>query len=228
MKVLDGKAGVFSIRIDNTFYRVFCATRVRFQFDHEEVLITSRESTMRERQTRLCDWGVQLDGLTKINNNDGDLSFNWLLQQGVRGQKVFMRLRYTDAAGTQHDISGNVLVKQGALDGVAGGFSTASMFFPGTGAFNMGAIAAVANNGLFKLYLNTTSGAFEVSHADLGGATEIMQVVREDGLYEETIAAPVNRKFKFTDLTTSGKITFDSSLVFNPGEIVYIEFKKPV
>ncbi len=229
MKVLDGKAGVLSIRIDDTFYPVLCATRVRFQFDHEEILTTSRNSGLfRERESRLCDMAVQLDGLSKIDDTDGQLSFFYNLQTGVRGAKVFARLRYTDAAGTTQDISGYVLVKQGSLDGVAGGFSNASLYLPFSGAVSTGEVTGVADIGLFKLYLNTTEGAFEVSDADLEDATEIMLVMREDGQYKEVSGTPSGRQFKYTNGTGSGKLSFDSSLPFNAGEIVYVEFKKAI
>lgn len=225
MKVLDGKAALLSVRIDNTFYAVLCATRVRVSIDHEEVLKTSRNSTHRERQLRIPDWGIQLDGLTKIDNSDGQISWFWLLNNA--GSEIFIRIRYTDAAGTTKDFSGNVLIKQGSLDSMVGGFSMASLYLPGTGAFSTDPVSAVSSSDLYKLYLSTTEGAYEVSHNDLGGATEIMLVIREDGQYIETTGTPSGRQFKYTDNTTSGKLTFDSSLVFNAGEIVYVEYKKP-
>lgn len=226
MTVLTGRQGILAIRIDGVFYNALCATDVALQFDHEEVLKTSRNSgSFIERETRLCDWGINLGGLTKIDNSDGQVAFFYLLQH--RGEEIYVRLRYTDADGNIQNIYGYVLIKQGQLASVVGGFSTASLFFPGTGAYDMDNVAGFAPTELYKIYLTTTPGAYEVSHADLDGATEIMQVLREDGGYTETSGTPAGRQFKYTDLVGSGKITFDSTIVFNPGEIVYVLYKKP-
>lgn len=229
MNVLTGRQAVIDIKIDGVFRPVFCAIDVVLQYDHEEILKTSRNSgQFVERETRLCDWGVSVTGLTKIDNSDGQASFFWLLQQGVRGTEQEIRVRYTDEDSNQQDFSGRVLVKQGQLASAISGFSTATQFFPGTGAFSL-----LDNGGgfapeeLYKLYLDTTPDAYEVSHADLGGATEIMLVEREDAFYKEVSGTPSGRQVKFTDNTTSGTLRFDTSLPFNPGEIVYVEYKKP-
>lgn len=229
MNVLKGRQGVLSVRIDGVFYPLLCAMEVAFQFDHEEVLKTDRNAgKFRKRMTRLCDWGFSLSGLTKIDDSDGQMSFFYMATQAVRGTEQYMRLRFTDDAGTIQNIYGYVLIKQGQLASVVGGFSTATFYFPGTGDYDLDNVAGFAPTDLYKLYLTTTPGAFEVSDADLDTATEIMQVRREDGVYTETSGTPAGRQFKFTNLVGSGKITFDSTIVFNPGEIVYVLYKKPI
>lgn len=229
MTVLNGRQAELSLRIDGVFYPLLCAMSCSFQYDHEEVLLTSRNSgKWRERKTRICDWGFSLTGLTKVDNTDGQVSFFYLLTEAVRGTSQYMRLKFTDADGNVKNIYGYVLIKQGQIEAAISGFSTASQFFPGTGAFSTDAVAGYSPDDLFKLYLDTTPGAYEVSHADLGGATEIMLVEREDAFYKEVTGTPVGRRVKFTDNTTSGTLTFDSTLPFNPGEIVYVGFKKPI
>lgn len=230
MKVLTGKQGVVSIRIDGVFVPVFCATDFSYQYDHEEILTTSRNSgTSVDRETRLHDWSITVSGLTKVDNSDGQISFFWLLTQSIRGTKQTIRIRYTDADGNVKNITGTVLIKQGQIASAVSGFSVASQTFPGCGEPEFDELPGIAPTDLFKLYLSTTPGAFEVSDNDLGGATEIMLVGREDGMgFKEVAGTPIGRQFRFTDSTTYGTITFDSSLVFNPGEIVYIQYKKPI
>lgn len=227
MKVLKGKQGVLAIRIDGVFQDVLCAVEVSFQFDHEEILKTSRNSgKFIERETRLCDWGINLTGLTKIDNTDGQVAFFWLLQQSVRGTAQYVRLRYTDDDSNVRNITGYVLIKQGQLASVVGGFSMASVFFPGTGAYDPDNVEGYTPSDLYKIYLATTPGAYEVSDAALDDALEIMLVLREDGGYKEVSGAPSGKQFKYTDQVGSGKITFDSTMVFNPGEIVYVQYRK--
>lgn len=227
MNVLKGKQAVLSVSIDSVWTPVFCATSCSFRYDYEEVLKTSVNSgRFRERTTRLCDWEFAITGLTKIDNSDGQAAFFWLLQESVRGTTQLLRLRFVDDAGTEHIISGNCIVKQGQIDNVVGGFSTATQVFPGTGEFSQGSISGGVASDLYKLYLEPTEGAFEVSHADLGEALEIMLVLREEGGFKETSGTPAGREFKYTDLTSSGKLTFDTTKTFNPGEIVYVQYRK--
>ena len=227
MKILNGKQAVLSFEVDDVYYPALCAIDVAFQFDHEEILKTTVGSgKFRERDARLCDWGITLTGLTKVNNADGQLSFFYLTQQGVRGTTKKFRLRYTDDDSNVVNVYGSVLIKQGSLTSAVDGFSTATHFFPGSGPFTTDVIANPTPRELFKLYMATTPGAFEVSHADLDGAAEIMFVTREGRGYTEVTGTPSGRQFKYTDGTGSGKITFDSSLVFGAGEIVYVQYKK--
>lgn len=228
--LLTGRNAKVYVRIDGVFKLVLCATDATLQYDHEEILETSRNSgKFIERDTRLCDWGINVTGLTRIDNADGQASFLWLMQQGVRGSKQYMKFELTDNAGNTNSVTGWVLVKQGTLAAAVAGFSTVTQFFPGTGAYVIGDVDDFAPTDLFKLYLSTTPGANEVSDNNLGGATEIMLVGREDGMaWKEVTGTPSGRQFKFTDYTTYGTLTFASDLVFNPGEIVYVQFKKPI
>ena len=226
MKVLTGKQAVFYIRIDSTFYPVLCAISVSFQFDVEEVLTTTRTSGLyRTRKGRLRDWSVSGSGLTKLDNTDGQIGWFWLLQN--IGTSQYMRIRYTDADGNVKNVEGYILIKQGQLGSEVSGFSTASYTFPGSGAFTTDSVPGITLPELYKIYLATTEGAYEVTANELGGATEIMLVLREEGGYKEVAGTPVGRQFKFIDNTSSGTIRFASSLPFNAGEIVYVQYKKP-
>lgn len=227
MQVLKGKQALLSVLIDGVYRPVFCAISCYFRYDFEEVLKTSVNSgRFRERTTRLCDWEFGVTGLTKIDNTDGQAAFFWLIQAGVRGTTQALKMVFTDDEGNTQTISGNCVIKQGQLDSLVGGFSTAQQVFPGTGPFAMGPVGGFASSDLYKLYLDTTAGAWEVSHADLEDAIEIMLVLREDGQYAEVTGTPVGRQFRYTSSVGSGKLTFPVSLPFNPGEIVYVQYRK--
>lgn len=227
MNVLKGKQAVLSVSIDEVWTPVFCGVSASFRYDYEEVLKTSVNSgRFRERTTRLCDWEFNISGLTKIDNSDGQAAFFWLIQESVRGTVQLLRLRFVDDNGNEQIISGNCIVKQGQLDALVGGFANVSQKFPGTGQFSMGAVAGATPTDLYKLYLETTEGAYEVSDADLGAVVEIMLVEREEGGFTETSGTPSGRQFKYTDLTSSGKLTFDSTKPFNAGEVVYVLYRK--
>lgn len=225
-KPLKGKQAVLYIWKDDTWVPVLCGISCSLQVDVEEILKTTRTSgRYTERTGRLIDWGINITGLTKVDNVDGQIGFFWLINNAGTTQAI--RLRYTDDDANVVNVYGNILIKQSQLESLVGGFSTATHYFPGTGAYSTDASTGSALPVLYKLYINATEGAFAVSHADLGGATEIMLVLREDGGYTEVSGTPVGRQFKYTDLTTSGTITFDSTLIFNPGEVVYVQFMKP-
>lgn len=228
MKVLTGRNALVSIYIDTTWYPCLCATRCRFYFNHEEILISSRNSGKYvERMSRFMNWGFDLSGLTKIDDTDGQKGFFYFAQASVRGQAVRMRTRYTDADGNYKDVYGDVLVMDGELDSQVGGFSMANLRLPGTGEPSIGSVGTGTPINEFWLYLDTTEGAFEVSHADLGGATAISLVARDGRVFTEiTVGTPSGMQFKFTDLGSSGKLTFSSTLPFNAGEVVYVRFFK--
>lgn len=230
MRIITGRDAKFYIKVGLEFKLIMCATDVVFSFDHEEILKTSRNSgKFRERTTRLCDWGVSLSGLTKANDNDGQQSFFWLLQQSVRGTTQLMIIRYIDKDGNQRNISGDIVIKSGQLASAVASFSTATLNFPGTGAYTVDFDTEMAPTGLYKLYLDTTPGQWTVSSSDLQGAAEIMLVGRDGaaGFKEVTgVTLPVGKQFKFTDDGIDGTLIFDSTIPFNPGEIVYCEYKK--
>lgn len=227
MNVLTGKQGVLSVLIDGVYRPVFCAMSCYFRYDQEEVLKTSVNSgKFRERTTRLLDWEFGLNGLTKIDNTDGQASFFWLIQESVRGSVQNVRLRFVDDDANEQTISGNVIVKAGQIDSAVGGFSSATQTFPGTGPFSIGAVGGAAPTDLFKKYLSTTEGANVVTDNDLAGLVEIFLVLREDGSYDPTTGTPVDRQYKYTDNISNGSIAFASSLPFNAGEIVYVFGRK--
>ncbi|MGQ0739543.1 MAG: hypothetical protein ACT4OJ_10820 [Bacteroidota bacterium] len=227
MNVIKGKQAILSVYLDSTWSPVLCAVGVKFYFDHEEIMISSRNSGKHaERMTRMMSWGFEVSGLTKADDTDGQKSFFWLAQASVRGSTQRMRIRFTDDDGNSQDVYGDVLIRQGAIDSVVGGFSVASHVFPGTGEPTIGVTIPGTPTNIFKLYLDTTEGAFEVSHANLGGLIDIKLVEREDGGYKEVVGVPNGRQFQYTDNITSGKLTFDSTIPFNAGEIVYIMYEK--
>lgn len=229
MTVLNGKQAKLYVLIDGVYKLVMCAVSVSWFFRFEEVLKTDRNAgRFRKRMSRLCDWGFNLSGLTKVDNSDGQASYFWLSQASVRGTEQYFKMTYTDVDGNEKNVSGYCIVMEGMLESVVGGFSTGTVSLPGSGAFVTDAVPGFTDTDLFKLYLTITPGAWEVSHNDLGGATEIMLVIREDGGYKEVGGAPVGRQFMFTDHTTFGTLTFDSTLPFNAGEVPYVQYKKAV
>jgi hypothetical protein len=225
-KALTGRNARLDIKVDTTWFPALCANECAYYFDHEEILITSRNSgKFTERETGLLNWGFSVTGLSKVDDTDGQKGFFYLCQASVRGTKQMMRIVYTDNDGNSQTISGYVLIKQGTFTSTIPAFSVASMNFPGTGEPDLGAVSGGTPLTEHKLYLSTTAGAFEVAHADLANASQIMLVLREDGGYTEISGgSPAGRQFKYTNLVTSGKLTFDNTLPFNPGEIVYVRF----
>lgn len=227
MKVLTGRQGILKVRIDGVPYPVLCAISVRWWWDMEKLEKTDRNAgRWRKYMTRLCDWGIELTGLTKVDNSDGQVAHFWLSQESIRGTEQFFVLEYTDEDSNQQTVSGYCLVQHGELTGAVEAFNVSSITLQGTGAYSTDPVDSPGGRTTYKLYLSTTEGAFEVSHADLGGADQILLVGREDAFYTETTGTPSGRQFKYTDLTSSGKLTFDSTIPFNAGEIVYVQFEK--
>ncbi len=225
MQVLKGRQAVFYINVDDTWYPALCAVTCGFQFDVEEIERTTVSSGLFiERKGRLINWGFNLTGLTKVNNTDGQIAFQYFVQNA--GNVVEARLKFTDDNANEINIYGDVLIKQGNIEATVGGFCMASLYFPGSGPYNTGTPGGIVAAGIYKLYLSTTPGAYEVSHADLGEVIEILRVVREDATCKQVLSSPTGKQFMYTDETSSGKITFDSTIPFAAGEIVYVLYEK--
>lgn len=229
MEVIKGSQARLAIQIEGIYYYVFCAIGCSFFYQFEDLRTTTRTSgKFRNRESGLCDWGFSLNGLTKIDNSDGQIAFFYLLQAGIRGEVVSAKMEFIDDAGNEKTIVGDVLVQSGQLDAQVGGFANVSQTFPGSGPFEMDVVESPVPDGLYKVYLSTTEGASSVTAASIAGATEIMLVIRESGGFTETSGTPTGREFKYTNSGTNGTLAFDPNLPFNPGEIVYCQFKKPV
>lgn len=77
--------------------------------------------------------------------------------------------------------------------------------------------------GVKAIWLTTNAGDFTVSSNTLIGKT-ILGVEREGIGYTLVIGTPVNRQVSFSGNT----LTFDSSITFNSGEIVYVLYKTSI
>jgi hypothetical protein len=230
MKVLTGRNAKAYLRFDDDQFKpIFCGISISLSVEFEDVRVTTRTSgKWRRRKSGLGDAGVTVTGLTKVDNSDGQVSWFYLNQAGVAGARVFIKIEYTDDDGNSQTVSGWVIVSRLNLDSGIPGFTTASVYLPFDGGYEMGAVEGLVPTDVFKLYLSTTEGAHTVSHADLGDIEEVLLVLREGRGYKEVTGTPIGAQFKFTDNTIDGIVAFDSSLPFNAGEVVYVEYKKSV
>lgn len=231
MEVLKGKQVEASIKIGESWLKVFCAISCVIRIGHEQVPISSRTTgKFRRRVSGIGDASITVNGLTKIDNSDGQVSFLYLAQAGVRGEAVELKVDFVDDDGNTATINGTVLVSETILESAVGDFARGNQFFPFDGAPNLGAVSGLVPTEIKKLYLSTTEGAYTVTHADLGGAVQILLVSRGSGYdwLTEVAGTPNEKQFKFIDNTTSGTIQVASTHPWEAGEVVYVEYETTI
>lgn len=224
MRAIYGDEAEVSLWYDGQYYPIFCASDFSFNYRQDVLLGTSRTTGIArvKRLRGLYEFSVSLNGLTKIDNTDGQISFFWLLQQATGEQQI--KIAFEDEDGNTKNITCDVIIPEMSIGGNVTSFLSASVVFEGSGTYTIDDTDPPTAGDEFPLWLPTVAGETSVTHADLGGAT-ILLVGRETMGYTKTTGTPSGRQFKYTDNTTSGTIEFDPNVPFESGEVVYVLYR---
>ena len=216
-----GKNIICSMLIGVDYVPIFCGKSAEFTLNQEEIETTSINSgSFREFIPGMTDGTFTINGVTTSDNTNGRVSINYLLQQSVRRTIRSIKIVMTDDNGNNQVISFNAIIVNSGFNRDIPSYSQSSVSFRITGSITLATIAAPTETVQDPIYKTTTPGLFSVTDALLTGAT-ILEVQREGLGYTQTSGTPTGRQFNFTGTT----ITFDSSIPFNTGEIVYILYK---
>lgn len=226
MQPIQGKDVVVSMLIEDNYYPIFCGTDMTFSLVQDVVLASSAStgSFRRKRLRQLSEWTVTVNGVSKIDNTDGQISFFYLLQQAVRGQEQTIQVYFTDDDGNEQAITGSIIIPDLNITGPYDSFSDASVTMVGSGEFELNEVeppvppTLKSDHWLTTPGENSISGASQYSQAtDLENKT-IIAVMREGTQFNYTNGTPGNREYGYTGTA----ITFDSTNPFNTGETVFV------
>lgn len=233
-KVLS-KNVVFAMKIDDTFYPIFCAKSCEWPLDQDEIEITSVPSgSNREYVPGMSNSTITATGITELNNDEGRISINYLMQQAIRRTIHELRVLQTDQEGNQLAATFRGFVINTTLSKEPATYSQSSVTFRITGAITFSEIIPSPGDPICEvqipLYIVGTEGGTQVQSSFLRtetGITKTILEVQREGLgFDETTGTPGNRQFVYSADGTFGYITFSTGNPFNPGnEVVYILYK---
>lgn len=213
MEPIHGKDVLVSILVDGDFIPVLCATDMTFSCSQEVLLATSADTGKwrRKRLRDLSEWRVDVSGLTKINNSDGQAGFFYLLLENIRGTEQIIQLMFEDADDNTQVIEGTVLIPDLSINGNVGSFADVNVTFEGTGEFDIGNVDSDVDSDLCDDLDSDTwtmaEGADSISGLGQEGKSfagkEILEVDYEGTQYDYTSGAPANREYAYDGTNVS-------------------------
>ena len=128
--------------ISGVYYPALCGTDCSFKEEKEQVeASTITSGSFKEWRVRMISWSIDVSGLSKINNTDGQIAYFYLLQASVRMEAQTIKVKFTDAEGNTTEINGTCYILNSSITGPAANFANASITFLGTGPYDPSIIA---------------------------------------------------------------------------------------
>jgi len=208
MEPIHGKDILLSIKIDDEFIPVLCAIDMTFTCSQEVILATTVDTGIwrRKRLRNLSEWSVQVAGLSKIDNTDGQASFFYLLQGNIRGSEQIIQIMFEDADGNTQVLEGTVIIPQLSINANVNSFADASVSFEGTGSVDIsepisdGGESDTCDELMSDIWI-LAEGEFAVSGLGADGKSfagkDILEVDREGTQFDYTTGSAGNREFVY-------------------------------
>lgn len=224
MNTIRGKNIVCSMYVTDAYYPIFCAKTAEFTINQDEIETTSVNSgSSREYVPGMSNATLSMTGVTTLDNTNDRVSVLYLMQQSIRRATQDCIITLTDDSGNDVVIQFYAIITSTGFTRDVASYSQSSVTFRVTGNITFDTvILPPVPDVVYSIYLNTTAGQYTVNDSALIDA-DILQVAREGSTYTEVTGTPSGRQFKFT--ASTGVLTFDSSLTFNPGETVFVMYK---
>ena len=224
MNTIRGKNIVCSLYSVDNYYPIFCAKNAEFNLNQDEIEITSRNSgSSREYIPGMMNATLSMTGVTTLDNTNGRISVLYLMQQSVRRSLQQLIITLTDDDGNDIVMSFNAIITATGFTRDVASYSQCSVNFRVTGDITFDSIIVPPTpEVVYSIYLSASTGAYSVSDILLIGA-DVLQVARTGITHNEVSGTPIGRQFSYDSAT--GAILFDSSIPFNDGEDIYVEYK---
>jgi len=226
---------IFSLKVDGTYYPIFCAKSVNFPIDQDAIEITNVNSgPVREYTPGQNTATISASGITEINNSEGRISPFYLKLLATRRAIQDLRVLATSNNGVQLAITFRAFITHIETGKDVGSFSNASVTFQITGGITFSDVIPGPGEPVCEvqdpLYVVGIENEYIVQSSFLrnedGLLKTILEVQREGTGHDETESDPGNRQFRYTADSDFGYIEFDDTNPFNPGgETIYILYK---
>lgn len=222
--VIKGSDCVVWLYVTDLYIPIFCADSMQLRIQQEVINKTSNNSgKYREKTTRLVEWSVNVNGLTKIQNGS-EVAWFYLAQDDVFQEEQQIKISFTDDDATVKNITGKVIIPQLQITASPDDFANASVNFEGSGAYTIDSTEDVTigdNMGVVRY--TATGGESSFTDVLLDGVTVLLGFRETDEYNIITSGTPGNQQLKFDSATKT--ISWDSTNPANAGERFTILFK---
>ena len=229
-KAVQGRNMIASIKVDSTWFPVFCAKSCSFDFTNEIILRTGvNDGLFPKRRVRRSDWSGSAAGVLVTDNTISRYSPFYLLQDGVRRSEREWQFEFTNEDNETKTISGYALIENLPISGDVSGWVQATVNIVGTGAFVIDASPSPSLlENVDSDYWNTTSGQNSISGNSVNGKNitgkTVLAVAREGTVYDPIFSGTATNRLARVN-SGAGSVTFDANIPFNPGETVWVMWK---
>lgn len=230
-KAVQGRNMIASIKVSGNWFPVFCAKSCSFEFSNEIILRTGvNDGLFPKRRVRRSDWSGSAAGVVVTNNTVDRYSPFYLLQDGVRRSERQWQFEFTNEDGDVKTIEGYALIQNLPINGDVSGWAQASVSIVGTGAFVIDASPSSGgvDENVDSDYWTTVAGTDSISGTSVNGkdlmGRTVLAVAREGMVYDPIFSGTATNRQARVDSST-GTVTFDSNIPFNPGETVWVMWK---
>jgi hypothetical protein len=224
-----GKNVLVEMLIDGVYFKIFCAKSADQVIDQDEIETTHVNSgANREYVPGMSNSVINMQGMTRINNEDGRINAVYLMQTAIRRDIWPLRVTLTNENAQVATLSFNAFIKSVGWSRESTSFSNSSVSWRVTGDITFATSVPAPTEPVCEvqdpLYLTLAEGEISTGDPLLDDPeVTILAVTREGVGYDETTGTPVYREFRHV----GEDIVFDASLPGNPGgETVYVLYKK--
>lgn len=218
--------------LEGEFIPVVCAVSCGLTMQNEIIGKTDRNAGFSpRRRARQTDCSMQVAGLLTLENEPGEISALWFMQEQVRRTELAMQFLMTDETGLIKQITGFFLVEGSDLSADTSAFGEFELSFVSTGAFNIAIVDPPSGpvepicEVQDTLYLTLPEGESSVYSMLLNSPDVVILWVSREGLtHDQAPYPPGNRQFTY--IPTGGEILFDQLVPGGPGgEAVSVGYK---
>lgn len=199
--------------IDGNAYPVFCCKTWEFPYDQDEVEVTHiNAGAERVYIPGMSSAMLSVTGITSLDNSEGKVSINYLMQQAIRRQIHTLRLTQTDDEGGTLQIEFNAFITNTTLSKATGSYSQSSATFRVTGSMTFSSVITppVPSDCEETGRVNLTIPEGDTMGQDavlIGADVEVLLVSVEGTIYDATTGTPGNRTYRHD--STTGEIILD-------------------
>ena len=234
-KTVHGKNMIASIKVDGTFYPVFCGKSCSFSLSNEIINRTGVNSGLGIlRRVRRTEFSGSASGVTVTDNTADRYSPFYLLQEAVRRAENEWQFEFINNDSETVTITGVFLIEGIEISGDVASFSQSTVNIVGSGlpvideSPSGGGGSTATDENIDSDWWNVTAGTNNLTGLSQGGKTfagkKVLAVSRSArDYYVITSGTATGDKVKHD--TVNDMILFDVNMPFETGETVWIMWK---
>lgn len=233
-KAVHGKNMIASIKVDGTFYPVFCGKSCSFSLTNEIINRTGVNSGLGIlRRVRRTEFSGSASGVTVTDNTADRYSPFYLLQEAVRRAENEWQFEFINNDSETVMITGVFLIEGIEISGDVASFSQSTVNIVGSGLpvideSPSGGDSPGTDENVDSDWWNVTAGTNNLTGLSQGGKTfagkKVLAVSRSARDYY-VITSGTATGDKVRHDTVNDMLLFDVSMPFETGETVWIMWK---